>query len=273
MAPDGPSIDYDTITERQRATWAEGDFNAIARKMMPMSETLCEAAELHGGERVLDVACGTGNAALVAARRDCEVVGVDYVAALIDRAKMRAHAEGSVVDFRVADAQSLPFPDASFDAVVSAIGVMFAPDQKRAASELARVCRPGGRIALASWTPEKFGGDFFGAHARFAPPPADLDPPTRWGTEGGIDELLGGASRTISHERRAVYAYYPSIEEAVEFHRRYFGPTIRAFEATQPEQHEDVRQAIGDVFRMYNRTDDGTLVLEGEYLLTVAVRT
>lgn len=272
MASDVPPVDYETITARQRATWAEGDFNAIARKVMPMSEALCEAAGLHARQRVLDVACGTGNAALVAARRDCEVTGLDYVPDLIERAKMRADAEGSVVEFRVGDAQSLPFPDASFDAVISAIGVMFAPDQARAAQELLRVCRPGGKIALASWTPERFGGDFFGAHGRFAPPPPGLASPTRWGTEEGLDELLGVGTQTITHERRQVFLYYPSVEDAVEFHRTYFGPTIRAFEATEPAQHDNVRQAIGDVFKKYNRADDGTVALECEYLLSVASR-
>ncbi len=272
MASDPPPVDYGRITEGQRATWAQGDFNAIARKVMPMSEALCDAAGLHANQRVLDVACGTGNAALVAARRDCAVTGLDYVPGLIDRAMVRADAEGSVIDFQVGDAQALPFPDATFDVVLSAIGVMFAPDQERAASELARVCRPGGTIALASWTPDQFGGDFFAAHGRYAPPPPGLAPPSRWGTEAGLDKLLGAATSGISSERRVMFAYYPSVDEAVEFHRMYFGPTIRVFEATDESQHDEVSRVIGEVFERYNRADDGTVALEAEYLLTIATR-
>ena len=163
------TTDYNAITERQQATWATGDFNVISRLTMPMSEDLVRAVDPHAGQSVLDVACGTGNSALVAGRRHCRVAGIDYVPALIERARTRAKAEDMDIDFRVGDAQALPFPDASFDVVLSAIGVMFAPDQERAASELLRVCRPDGTIGLASWMPEGFGGEFFTAHARHVP--------------------------------------------------------------------------------------------------------
>lgn len=148
------ATDYEAVTERQQATWATGDFNVISRLIMPMSEALVRAVDPHAGQRVLDVACGSGNAALIAGRRFCEVTGIDYVPALIERARMRAAAEGIDIDFRVGDAQALSFPDASFDVVLSTFGVMFAPDQEQAAGELLRVCRPGGRIGLASWMPE-----------------------------------------------------------------------------------------------------------------------
>lgn len=172
-------MDYDGITRRQQATWAAGDFHELGRQTMDMSEALVRAADPHAGQRVLDVACGTGIAALIAARRYCEVTGIDYVPALIERAKIRAKAEGMDVDFRVEDAQVLPFPDTTFDVVLSSIGVMFAPDQEKAAGELLRVCRPGGTIGLASWMPDGFGGDFFAAHVRHVPPPPGIKPPVR----------------------------------------------------------------------------------------------
>lgn len=272
MSIDNDAVNYQAITERQQATWATGDFNVISRLTMPMSEALVEAIDPRAGQRVLDVACGTGNAALVAGRRYCEVTGIDYVPALIERAGMRAAAEGMDIDFRMGDAQSLPFPDASFDAVLSAIGVMFAPDQERAASEILRVCRPGGRIGLASWMPEAFGGDFFAAHARYVPPPPGVKPPTRWGTETGLDELLGGGASSIQNERRAFFAYYHSTAHALEVHRTSFGPTMRAFEMVDAESHECLRQDIEDVFRRYNQATDGTAMVEYQYLQTIATR-
>lgn len=272
MSLDGNTVDYQVITERQQATWATGDFNVISRLTMPMSEALVGAVDPHAGQRVLDIACGTGNAALVAGRRYCDVTGIDYVPALIERARMRAAAEGMDIDFRVGDAQALPFPDASFDVVLSAIGVMFAPDQEQAASEILRVCRPGGLIGLASWMPEAFGGDFFAAHARYVPPPASVKPPTRWGTDTGLEELLGDGVSSIKSERRAFLAYFHSTTHAVEVHRASFGPTMRAFETVDADAHEGLWQDIEDVFRRYNRATDGTAAVEYQYLQTIAAR-
>jgi SAM-dependent methyltransferase len=266
------AVDYGTVTERQQAMWLTGDFHAIARQTMAAAELVVRAADPHAGQSVLDVACGSGNAALVAARRYCEVAGIDYVPSLIERARMRAQAEALEIDFRVADAQSLPFPDASFDVVVSVFGVMFAPDQERAASELLRVCRPGGRIALASWMPERFGGDFFGAHARYVAPPPGLKPPVRWGTEAGLEELLGGGVRSISSRRQSTFAYYPSVDYAIELFRRYFGPTSKAFSTVEPERHQALRNDLTAVFERYNRARDGTAAVETEFLQTIAVR-
>lgn len=266
------STDYQAISKRQQMTWATGDFNVISRLTMPMSEELVRAVDPHAGQRVLDVACGTGNAALVAGRRYCEVTGIDYVPALIERARKRAKAEGMDIDFRVGDAQALPFPDASFDLVLSAIGVMFAPDQERAASELLRVCRSGGTIGLASWMPEGFGGDFFAAHARHVPLPPGVKSPTRWGTDAGLDELLGAVARSVRSERRSFFAYYHSAAHAVEVHRTYFGPTIRAFETVGEDNQESLRRDIEEVFRRYNRAADGTAIVEYQYLQTIATR-
>lgn len=272
MSIDKNAVNYQAITERQQATWATGDFNVISRLTMPMSEALVGAVDPHAGQRVLDIACGTGNAALVAGRRYCEVTGIDYVPELIERARIRADAEGMDIDFHVGDAQELPFPDASFDVVLSAIGVMFAPDQERAAGEILRVCRPGGRIGMASWMPEAFGGDFFAAHAQYVPPPPGVRPPTRWGTESGLDELLGGGTSSIQSERRTFFAYFHSPAHAVEVHRSFFGPTMRAFEMVDAEAHECLWQDIENVFRRYNRATDGTAAVEYQYLQTVATR-
>jgi SAM-dependent methyltransferase len=179
-----PDIDYQAVTARQKEVWASGDFHEIARQNVIMAEALCAAVDPHGGERELDIACGSGTAALVAARRYCAVTGIDYVPALVERAGQRAAAEGFDVDFRLADAQALPFPDASFDVVLSVYGVQFAPDQARAAAEMLRVCRPGGRIGLATPMPKGWSGDFFATNARYMPPPPGLQPPLRWEDRG-----------------------------------------------------------------------------------------
>jgi SAM-dependent methyltransferase len=273
MSIDSGLTDYKGITQRQQATWAAGDFHELGRQTMVISEALVQAADPHAGQRVLDVACGTGNAALVAGRRYCEVTGIDYVPELIERAKARAQAEGMDVDFRVEDAQELPFPDASFDVVLSAIGVMFAPDQEKAAGELLRVCRPGGTIGLASWMPEGFGGDFFAAHARHASPPPGIKPPVRWGTDPGLDELLGHGTHAIYRERRTVDVLFArSIAHAMEIFRTYFGPTIRAFKAIDEGEHKMLYDDIVAVLKRYNRATDGTAAIRAEYLQTIAVR-
>lgn len=266
------SVDYSALTGRQQATWSSGDFHELARQVMPVSDDLCRALDPRAGQRVLDVACGSGNAALIAARRYCEVSGIDYVPALIERAKTRAAAEGTRIDFRVADAQALPFEDAAFDVVVSVFGVMFAPDQEKAAAELLRVCRPGGKIGLACWMPEGFGGDFFRTHAAYAPPPPGLKPAVRWGTDAGLAELLGKGASSIQSERRAVHQHYRSIEHVVEVLRTCFGPTIRAFEVTDPQKHSSLRKDIEGVLARHNVSTDGTVRLNCEYLQTIAVR-
>jgi len=265
-------MDYQAVTETQRATWASGDFHEIARQNVVMAEALCEAADPHAGESVLDVGCGSGTAALVAARRYCEVAGIDYVPALIDRAKQRAAAEGLEVEFRVEDAQALPFADASFDVVLSIYGVQFAPDQTKAASELLRVCRPGGRIALASPMPEGWSGDFFTTHSRYLPPPPGVESPLRWGTEESLAELLADGIRSIVSDPRPALQYYRSVDHAVEIFSRYFGPTIRAAEAAGTDSQQRLREDLGAVFARYNRATDGTAVVENTYLLALATR-
>jgi ubiquinone/menaquinone biosynthesis C-methylase UbiE len=266
------SVDYRAITERQQTGWASGDFNEIARQVMPVSAALIEAVDPHGGQRVLDVACGSGNAAIIAARRYCDVVGIDYVPALVERAKVRAQAEGSRIQFQTGDAQALDFPDASFDAVVSVFGVMFAPDQPKAASELLRVCRPGGTIGLCNWMPEAFGGEMFGMMARYVPPPPGLHPVSRWGTEAGLKELIGPGTKSISTQRKKFHQYYRSLDHAWDVFSSYFGPMNRALagmdEATKTKLRGDYLAVIGK----YNRASDGTAVIESEYMQVIAKR-
>lgn len=265
-------LDFDAITERQHSTWSEGDFHVVALSVMQASDALVAAVDVHAGERVLDIACGSGNAALIAARRNADVTGVDYVAPLIERAKLRASAEGTKIDFRVGDAQKLPFEDASFDVVLSVFGVMFAPDQPRAASELLRVTRPGGRIGIVSWMPEEFGGDFFRTHGKYLPPPAGLQPPVRWGNESSVRELLGAKVKEVSCERISFFQHYRSEAHALETFRSYFGPTRKVLANLDPARHSDFEADLLQVFRRYNRATDGTAAIESRCMRVLATR-
>ncbi|QKT03586.1 class I SAM-dependent methyltransferase [Ectothiorhodospiraceae bacterium 2226] len=260
---------YEAITARQQEAWATGDFNQVARQNVCMAEALCDALDLRAGQRVLDVACGSGTAALVAARRYCDVAGIDYVPALIERAKRRAEADGLDAEFQVGDAQALPFSAGSFDAVVSVYGVQFAANQAQAAQEMLRVCRPGGKIGLASPMPEGWSGDFFAVNAKHVPPPPGVEPPLRWGTDQGLEALLGADTVSISSQKRTALQYYRSIDHAVDVFMTYFGPVVRASAvAAKQTLHDD----LSAVFRKYNRATDGTAVIENTYLLTTALR-
>jgi ubiquinone/menaquinone biosynthesis C-methylase UbiE len=261
---------YDRITRKQQETWATGDFHEVARQNVCMAEALCEAVDPRATDRVLDVACGSGTAALVAARRYCDVVGIDYVPALVERARAQAEASGLGAEFRVADAQALPFDDNSFDCILSVYGVQFAPDQEQAAREMLRVCRPGGVIGLATPISEGWSGDFFAVNARHAPPPPGVQPPLRWGTDEGLEALLGPGTTSIESAERVALQYYRSVDHAVSVFTSFFGPAVRASrrldEAGRRELAEDLRR----VFEKYNRATDGTAVIENRYRLTVA---
>ena len=263
-------IDYTGITENQKEVWATGDFNQIARQNVVMAEALCEAVDPHPGERVLDVACGSGTAALVAERRYCEVTGIDYVPGLIEQATARARANGQSIDFRVGDAQNLPFPDQSFDVILSVYGVQFAPDQEQAARELLRVCKPGGKIGLAGPIPEGWSGDWFAVHAQYVSPPPNVKSPLRWGTDEGLEELLGTGVQSINNERRTALQYYRSIDHAVEVFSTYFGPTIQALETIEAVDQEKLLEELTAVMSRYNRATDGTAIVENQYLQTIA---
>jgi ubiquinone/menaquinone biosynthesis C-methylase UbiE len=268
-----PAPDFAAVKRRQQGTWASGDFSVVAARIVFQAEHLCETADVQAGWRVLDVATGSGNAALAAARRGCEAVGVDYVSALLERGRVRAEAERLDVRFIEGDAENLPFADASFDAVLSIYGVMFAPDHRRAAGELARVCRPGGRIALASWTPDGFIGETFRTFSRHLPPAPGLRPPVSWGDELYLDALFERVAASVTHYRRTAVFRFRSAEENVDFFRTYYGPTLRAFESLDPAQRESLRIDLTDLARRYDcNGGTGPVAIGADYLETVIVR-
>jgi ubiquinone/menaquinone biosynthesis C-methylase UbiE len=264
--------DFQAIKARQQTTWASGDYAMVGGTLVLVAETLCEAVDLRSGQKVLDVATGSGNTALAAARRFCDVTGVDYVPALLERARERAAAERLSVDFREGDAEALPFEDAAFDVVLSTLGAMFAPNQERAAAELTRVCRPGGTIGMANWTPEGFIGQLFTLTGAYVPPPAGLKGPVLWGTEDRVRELF--ADRVISLEtaRRTFTFRYGSAEHWLEFFRSYYGPTRKAFEVLDDARREAYARDILGLIARFNRSGDETMVVPSEYLEIVAVR-
>lgn len=266
------ATDFEVIKQRQQKMWASGDYNTIGSRLVIMSELLCEAVGLRAGQKVLDVATGSGNAAIAAARRFCDVTGVDYVPSLIDHARLRANAEGLPVTFQEGDAENLPFPDASFDVVLSAIGAMFAPNQERVAQELLRVCRTGGKIGMANWTPDGFIGEVFRTTGRYVPPPPDVKPPSLWGTEGRLHELFGDQAHSLQITRRSFTFYYQSPEHYLDFHRANFGPTLKAFETLDPPAQENLASDLKELVLQFNHADDGTMVWPADYLEVVAIK-
>ena len=271
--PGTPSApDYAAIKTRQRATWAAGDFGRVGVTLQIVGETLCEAVDVAAGERVLDVAAGNGNASLAAARRFAEVTSTDYVPALLEQGRRRAEAEGLPVTFQAADAERLPFEAGSFDVALSTFGVMFAPDQERAAAELLRVVRPGGRIGLASWTPEGFLGALFRLIATFVPPPPGVRSPMGWGSEPRIVDLFGRHASDIRTNRRTYAFRYRSPEHWVDFFRAYYGPTHKAFAALDAAGQSVLQAALVDLLRESNAHRGGALVVPAEYLEVVITK-
>ena len=262
------------ITSRQQAAWASGDYAAVAARIPVMSERLCDAADLRSGTRVLDVAGGSGNTALAAARCGCEVTSMDYVPSLLERGLQRAAAEGLPVEFVEGDAQAMPFGDASFDAVVSVVGVMFAADQEAAAGEMLRACAPGGTIALANWTPEGFiGGLFRAIGAHLPPPPAGFAPPPLWGTEDRLRELLGPGVREMSTRRRDYTFRFDAPRHFTDFFRENYGPVVATFAALEPAAQESLESEIDDLVRRFDRLGgEGPVAIPAEYLEVVAIR-
>jgi SAM-dependent methyltransferase len=258
-------MDIATIKQRQQAAWASGDYAAIGSRGLLTAELLCEAVDLRAGERVLDVACGHGNAALAAARRFCQVTGIDYVPTLLERARQRAQAEGLEVTFQEGDAEALPFADGSFDVVLSTCGAMFAPDQERTAAELLRVCRPGGRIGMVNWVPDGYIGELFRTIGRYLPPPPGLRPPVEWGSEERLRELFG-PEVTITAPRRTFRWRWPSPEHQAEFFATYYGPTNRTLAALGADRAAELKADMTKVAASFNISDDDTLVLRQEYL-------
>ena len=262
----------DALKTRQMAAWASGDYAVIGTTLQLVGELLAEACDLRWDERVLDVAAGNGNATLAAARRGCKVTSTDYVPGLLERGEERARAEHLEVRFQVADAEALPFEDATFDAVLSTFGVMFSPDQKQAASELARVCRPGGRIGLANWTPDGFVGQLFKTMGRHLPPPVGVQPPSLWGVETHLHALFGERAARIALTPRVFNFRYRSAAHFVEVFRTWYGPVHKAFAALPPDGARALQRDLTDLLNRMNVGGVGSLVVPSEYVEVVITR-
>jgi ubiquinone/menaquinone biosynthesis C-methylase UbiE len=241
----------------------------VGTTLQIVGEDLCEAIDLRSGQKVLDVAAGNGNVSLAAARRWCDVTSTDYVPALLEGGRQRAAAERLKIEFSEADAEALPFADNSFDVVVSTFGVMFTPDQEKAAAEMARVCRSGGKIGLANWTPEGFIGQLFKTIGAHVPPPAGVKSPAMWGTKGRLAELFGGNAASIKAEPRTFAFRYRSPEHFMDVFKTYYGPTLKAFAALEPLKQAVLHADIIELIARFNRSGDGTLVVPSEYLEVV----
>lgn len=265
--------DLKAVTQVQRQIWSKGDFAMVASLVNHASESLAEALDLVPGERVLDVACGSGNGAISAARRTWGgVVGADYVPSLLERGRERAAAERLDVEFVEADAQDLPFEDAGFDIAMSIFGAMFAPDQERTAAELLRVVKPGGRIGMANWTPGGAVGTMFKTIVRHAPPPPGVPSPLAWGTEERLRELFGDGVADLRVESRISRQPFRSADHYIEFFRTYFGPTQMAYERVGPEGEDALTKDLRDFLEAANTAGDRAMVLEANYLEVIATR-
>jgi ubiquinone/menaquinone biosynthesis C-methylase UbiE len=264
--------DFGAIKQRQQATWASGDFAIIGVTLQMVGELLAEAADIRAGERVIDIAAGNGNATLAAAHRLANVTSTDYVPALLEKGRMRAEAEGLQVEFREADAEDLPFPDASFDVALSTFGVMFTPDHQRSAAEMLRVVRDGGRIGLASWTPEGFVGQMFKTIGGHVPPPAGLKSPALWGTEDYLRQLFGDRAAQIRAERKIFNFRYASAQHWLQVFRDFYGPMHKAFAALDPAGQQALEKDILALLGRFNTAGDASMVLPAEYLEVVVTK-
>jgi len=261
-------LDAGNMKSRQLAMWASGDFAVIGTTLQIVGEELCEAMDLRSGLRLLDVAAGNGNAALAAARRWCDVTASDYVPALLDRARERALAERLPLKIEIADAEALPFPDESFDAVTSTFGAMFTPDHEKPAREMLRVCRAGGKIGLANWTPDGFIGELFKAVGRYLPPPAGMKSPALWGTKTHLMELFGrGASYNV--QVKNFMFRYRSDDHWLDIFKTFYGPVLKAFQSLDEEKSHALTDDIKTLIKWFNQAHDGTMVVPAEYLQVV----
>jgi len=265
-------MNLDQLNERQQETWTSGDFPKMGVELAIAGEFLCEAVPVYAGDRVLDVGTASGNTALSAARRRAKVTAIDLVPSLLERGRQRAAAEGLSVDFQEGDAMALAFPDASFDAVMSTFGAIFAPDADRTAAEMARVCRPGGKVALAAWTPDGMLGRLFRLLAQFAPAELVLDAPVEWGEEAKFQKRLGLYCDEIAVQRQAVCFRATSAQKWVEFMKTYFGPAIRAFDASTPAAQNTLAEKMAELISEFNSAPNGTILARSEYLEIVATR-
>lgn len=265
---------FQKMTERARFTWSQGDFARAGAEQVHISELLCRHIDVHPGQRVLDVASGSGNAALAAARRGARVIAADFVPELLRTAARRAGVEGLELETREADAQALPFADGRFDVVLSTFGVMFAPDQSRAAAELLRVCRPGGRIGLTAWTPRSLMAATQAIAAKFAnvPPVPGARSPIEWGSEARVRELFGAGVSELGAQLLTTDLCAISPAARVEFNRAYVGPTKVLFDGLAPDAQQVLAAELAGCLQHFNRATDGTLVAPAEYLQVIAIR-
>ena len=263
---------FAALKTKQHAAWSSGDYAVVGTTLQIVGEELCEALDVRPGQKVLDVAAGNGNVTLAAARRWCDVVSTDYVPSLLERGQLRAKAEGLPVEFQVADAEALPFADATFDVVVSTFGVMFTPDQDKAASELLRVCKRGGKIGLANWTPEGFIGQLFKTLGQYLPPPAGAKSPALWGTRSRINEMFETSAKWIKAERRHFTFRYHSPDHFLQIFRSYYGPMLKAFAALDEANRERLSHDLLALIGRLNTATDGTMIVPSEYLEIVITR-
>jgi len=265
-------LDLEAVKAHQQGAWSSGDYAVVGTTLQIVGEELCEALDLRSGQTVLDVAAGNGNVSLAAARRWCDVVSTDYVPALLERARERADAEGLGITFREADAEDLPFSDGSFDVVVSTFGVMFTPDQERAAAELVRVCKRGGKIGLANWTPEGFIGQVFKTIGKHVPPPPGAKSPALWGTRTRMIELFEPHASSIKSAHRRFAFRYHSPEHWLEIFKTYYGPLLKTFAALAPPAQSALERDLMSLIGQFNRSGDGSMVVPSEYLEVVITR-
>jgi len=265
--------ELEALKDRLRDTWSAGDYGQVAQSIAAGAAEFVERLELKAGTRVLDVACGTGNLALPAAKTGADVTGIDIAPNLIEQAKERAAAERLDIKFDVGDAEAVPFDDASFDSVMTMFGAMFAPRPEVVAAELERVCRPGGLIAMANWTPAGFAGQMFEINARYVPPPPGISPPVLWGKEDVVRERLAAGISDLQMMRRLITITYPFEPiEVVEHFRKYFGPTQKSFDSLDAAGQAALRKDLEELWTEHNQATDGTTRVEGEYLEVRAVR-
>jgi ubiquinone/menaquinone biosynthesis C-methylase UbiE len=264
--------DLAVIKTRQQAAWSSGDYAVVGTTLQIVGEELCEALDLRAGRKVLDVAAGNGMASLAAARRWCDVVSTDYVASLLERGRSRASAEGLPIEFKVADAEALPFGDNSFDTVMSTFGVMFTPNQDRAAAELLRVCKSGGQIGLTNWTPDGFIGHVFKTIGKYLPPPAAAKSPMLWGTRARLTEMFGTGASWIKTEPRHFNFRYRSAQHFIQVFKTYYGPMLKAFAALETPQQNRLEKDLFALVDRMNKADDGTMVVPSEYLEVVVTK-
>jgi ubiquinone/menaquinone biosynthesis C-methylase UbiE len=264
--------DLAALKARQQAAWSSGNYAIVGSTLQIVGEELCEALDLKAGSKVLDVAAGNGMATLAAARRWCDVTSTDYVPALLERGRARAEAEGWNIEFKEADAENLPFERDSFDVVLSTFGVMFTPNQDKAAAELLRVCKPKGRIGLANWTPDGFIGQVFKTLGKYLPPPAGAKSPAMWGTRTRLTDMFDAGASSIKVESRMFNFRYRSPEHFLEVFRTYYGPVLKAFAALDAAKQEELRNDLHALMVRMNKAGPGSLVIPSEYLEVVITK-